>query len=530
MADITMPQLGETVTEGTITRWAKQVGDKVAEDEVLFEVSTDKVDSEVPSPTSGYLSEILVQEGETADVGARLAVISDGPPEGGSAPAPEAEAHEAAAAEEPEQQPADEPPGDPDLGGEGDAADSDAAEDEAAEGSAAGQQSLEVDESPAAPSGAGTRPADERPPARPGGGGGDGRVLSPVVRRLIAEHNLNPDEIEGTGAGGRITRTDVLALIDTRGGQAQPAPQEAPAGPVDTTPEPAPSPTPAPAPAAQAQPQQSQPQSQPQRAPEAPRPQPTAPPAPAPAPQPIAAVAAGERDEVIAFSNIRKRTAEHMVRSKATSAHTLVAIETDYNAVDKARSALKDSFKEEEGFSLTYLPFISRAVVDAIREFPKMNASVGTDELIVHRYVNLGIAVDLNFEGLLAPVVRDADGKRLRAIAREISDLANRARSKRLAADEISGGTFTLTNPGPFGTFITAPVINQPQIAILSTDGIKKKPVVVTASDGSDSIAIHPVGILALSFDHRAVDGAYASAFLAKVKEIIETRDWAQEL
>src|SRR5581483_9636487 len=185
---------------------------------------------------------------------------------------------------------------------------------------------------------------------------------------------------------------------------------------------------------------------------------------------------------------------------------------------------------DEEGFGLTYLPFIARAVVDAIREFPKMNASVGDDELIVHHYVNLGIAVDLNFEGLLAPVIKDADGKRLRAIAREISDLAARARAKRLGADEISGGTFTITNPGPFGTFVTVPIINQPQVAILSTDGVKKKPVVVTLADGTDTIAIHPVGILALSFDHRAIDGAYASAFVAKVKEIIETRDWSQEV
>ncbi|HZQ26450.1 MAG TPA: 2-oxo acid dehydrogenase subunit E2, partial [Acidimicrobiales bacterium] len=210
--------------------------------------------------------------------------------------------------------------------------------------------------------------------------------------------------------------------------------------------------------------------------------------------------------------------------------HTLVAIETDYAGVDRVRAAIKDRFRDEEGFGLTYLPFIARAVVDAIREFPKMNASVGDDELIVHHYVNLGIAVDLNFEGLLAPVIKDADGKRLRAIAREISDLAARARAKRLGADEISGGTFTITNPGPFGTFVTVPIINQPQVAILSTDGVKKKPVVVTLADGTDTIAIHPVGILALSFDHRAIDGAYASAFVAKVKEIIETRDWSQEV
>ena len=492
MADITMPQLGETVTEGTITRWAKQVGDKVEEDEVLFEVSTDKVDSEVPSPAAGYLAEILVQEGETADVGAKLAVISDAPPSGGngSAPAQEAEAP----AKEPEAE-APAPESAPEQQADPAAEQEEAAAEEVPGDSdeAPAEAPAEVQAQPQPAAGAGKRPADERPPSRP-----DNRVLSPVVRRLITEHNLNPDDIEGTGAGGRITRADVLALIDSRGGAQKQEPAPAPA-PQERAPQP------------QAQPQAQQP------APQAPR----------PAPQPVAA---GERDQVIPFSNIRKRTAEHMVRSKATSAHTLVAIEADYNGVEKVRAKVKNRFKEEEGFSLTYLPFISRAVIDAIAEFPNVNASVGDEELVVHRYVNLGIAVDLNFEGLLAPVIRDADGKRLRAIAREISDLANRARSKRLAADEISGGTFTITNPGPFGTFITAPVINQPQIAILSTDGIKKKPVVVTAEDGSDSIAIHPVGILALTFDHRAIDGAYASAFLARVKEIIETRDWSQEV
>jgi pyruvate dehydrogenase E2 component (dihydrolipoamide acetyltransferase) len=510
MADITMPQLGETVTEGTITRWAKQVGDKIEEDEVLFEVSTDKVDSEVPSPTTGYLAEILVQEGETVDVGAKLAVISDGPPsepatngaangstapaaaeqEPSSEPEPEAESH----AEEPQQQAADEPPGDPDAAGEADSQAAEATPAQAAQ----------------APSGAGTRPADNRPNGS--GGGGDAKVLSPVVRRLIAEHNLNPEDIEGTGAGGRITRADVLAVIDRQGGgQTAASPQEAPAEPVPSQPAPS-QPAQGRAPAPSTPQQQPRPQQQP---------------APQQAPQPISA---GERDEVIAFTNIRKRTAEHMVRSKATSAHTLVAVEADYAGVEKARAGAKDRWRAEEGFALTYLPFIARAVIDAIREFPKINSSVGDEELIVHHYVNLGVAVDLNFEGLLAPVVKEADGKRLRAIAREISDLANRARSKRLGVDELSGGTFTITNPGPFGTFITVPVINQPQIAILSTDGIKKKPVVVTGADGSDAIAIHPVGMLALSFDHRAVDGAYASAFVAKVKEIIETRDWAAEL
>ena len=219
-----------------------------------------------------------------------------------------------------------------------------------------------------------------------------------------------------------------------------------------------------------------------------------------------------------------------MVRSQATSAHVLVAIEVDFANVDKARGPARAAWKEEEGFSLTYLPFVSRAVIDAIRDFPHVNASVEDENLVVHRAVHLGFAVDISFEGLIVPVVHDADSKRLRSIARELADLAARARSKKLSADEIQGGTFTITNPGGYGTLITAPVINQPQVAIVSTDGVKKRPVVVALPDGTDGIAIHPVGVVAMSFDHRAFDGAYASAFVARVRDILETRDWSQEL
>jgi 2-oxoglutarate dehydrogenase E2 component (dihydrolipoamide succinyltransferase) len=238
----------------------------------------------------------------------------------------------------------------------------------------------------------------------------------------------------------------------------------------------------------------------------------------------------GERDTIVPFTNIRRRTAEHMVRSKHTSAHTMVAVEVDYSGVEKVRQAEKDKFRETEGFGLTYLPFVTRAVVDALANFPNVNSSVGEDALIVHHDLNIGIAVDLDFEGLLVPVIHHADGKRLRALAREISGLAAKARAKRLTMDDISGGTFTITNAGPFGTFITVPVINQPQVAILSTDGVRKRPVVVTQPDGSDAIAVHPVGNLVLSWDHRAFDGAYAAAFLAAIGKIIETRDWATEL
>ncbi|TML87705.1 MAG: 2-oxo acid dehydrogenase subunit E2 [Actinobacteria bacterium] len=485
MADITMPQLGETVTEGTITKWFKQVGDQVAEDEVLFEVSTDKVDSEVPSPSGGYVTEILVQEGETVDVGTRLAVIADAPPSGGAASAPVAEPSPAA-------EPAPAPPAAPAP-------------------------------APTPPAPAPAAPAtDERPrepsPPREDDDDGDGAgdlVLSPVVRKLLKEHDLEPGQIEGSGQGGRITRADVLAYIDqggTTSGVAAPAPAPA----VPRSPEPAP--VAAPAPERQPAPQAPQaPQAQP-----APQPQPER-------PVPVAA-RPGTDDETVPFTNIRRRTAEHMVRSKATSAHVLTAIEVDFERVDRVRRAVRDEFKAREGFSLTYLPFIARAVVDALHEFPKLNASVGDDALVVHHRIHLGIAVDLNFEGLLVPVIRDAQDMRMPAIAREVSELAAKARSKQLSADDISGGTFTITNPGPFGTFITAPVINQPQVAILSTDGVKKKPVAIELPDGSDSIAVHPVGMLALTFDHRANDGAYASAFLAKCRDIIETRDWSQEL
>jgi 2-oxoglutarate dehydrogenase E2 component (dihydrolipoamide succinyltransferase) len=458
LADITMPQLGETVTEGTVTRWLKQVGEPVAEDEVLFEVSTDKVDSEVPSPVAGVLSEILVPEGDTVDVGTRLAVISSdasavAAPAAPETPPPAAEVPPAAddATPAPDLQPEPEPV-------------------------------RQLPPEPVAVAAAATPPV---PAARTAAGDG-GKVLSPVVRRLISEHDLDPATIEGTGAGGRITRSDVLALIDQRNG-ARTAPV-APAPPAAKAP----------------------------RTPSAPQAEP--------------AGVVGDRDTIVPFTNIRRRTAEHMVRSKHTSAHTMVAFEVDYSAVEKVRSAEKNRFREAEGFGLTYLPFVARAVVDAIAEFPNVNSSVGDDTLIVHHDVNLGIAVDLDFEGLLVPVIHQADGKRMRVLAREISGLAAKARAKRLTMDDISGGTFTITNAGPFGTLITVPVINQPQVAILSTDGVRKRPVAIELPDGSDGIAIHPVGNLVLSWDHRAFDGAYAAAFVAAVKRVVETREWAAEL
>lgn len=456
MAEVTLPQLGETVTEGTITRWFKKVGDTVAADEPLFEVSTDKVDTEVPSPVAGVLTEIRVPEGETVPVGAVIGVVGDAgavvaaPP--AAAPAPVVEAAPA-----------------PEV---------------AAPVVAAPAPSPVV----AAPVITAPAAAASTPVA-----GNDNRLLSPVVRRLVTEHNLNVDSIAGTGPGGRITREDVLDHIDKIAAGSAPAAAPA-ARPAAVSPAPVASASVAPT-----------------RVTSAP------------------VVRAGERDDVVPLSKIRQLTGAHMTMSLSVSPHAFSVVEVDYANVDNTRAKTKDEFKSAEGFSLTYLPFISRAVVDALVDFPHMNASISGTDLIVHRYVDLGIAVDIEGLGLLVPVVRSAEGKRLRAIAREISDLATRAKSRKLSPDEIQGGTFTISNNGSAGSVLTMAIINQPQVAILSTDAIVRKPVVVNVPGGGESIAIHPVGHLAMSWDHRAFDGAYAANFLVRVKEILETRDWSSE-
>ncbi len=456
MAEITLPQLGETVTEGTITRWFKKVGDTIAADEPLFEVSTDKVDTEVPSPIAGTLTEIRVAEGETVAVGTVIAVVGGA----GAAPAPT-----------PVVTPAPAP-------------------------------------TPAPTSVVTPAPAPVAAPApAPAPVAHSNKLLSPVVRRLVNDHGINIDALQGTGPGGRITREDVLDYIDRNGLAVQPAvPVAAPApAPVAA---PTPVATPAPAPVAASAPA----------------------PTPASAATPRSASTLGDREQVVPLSKIRRLTGSHMVMSLETSPHSFTVVEVDYANVDKTRNSIKESWKASEGFSLTYLPFISRAVVDALTEFPHLNASIEGDNLIVHSYVDLGIAVDLDYAGLLVPVVRSADAKRLRAIAREIHDLASRARGRKLSPDEINGGTFTLSNNGSAGALIAMPIINQPQVAILSTDAIVRKPVVVAMPDGSESIAIHPMGHLSMSWDHRAFDGAYAGRFLSRVKQILETQDWSAEL
>jgi pyruvate dehydrogenase E2 component (dihydrolipoamide acetyltransferase) len=445
--EVTMPKLGETVTEGVVSQWLKQVGDTVAFDDPLFEVSTDKVDSEVPSPYDGVLLEILVNEGDTVPIGTPLARI--GEPGAASAstatPAPAATATAVPAA---------------------------AATPTAAAPAAGVSETDEPDTGPAA-----------TPPA---GNGQPGVLLSPVVRRLAAEKGIDLAAVAGSGAGGRIRREDVEQAI-----AAQPAAAAAVAAPPATIPAPAA----APAPAAVT------------------------------APKPAASVSPG--DEVVKLSRMRLITADLMVKSLKTSAHVWTSVEVDFEHVEQVRQRHREQFKKAEGVSLTYLPFIARAVCDALRQFPAVNCSVDIENqtMTLHHYVNLGIAVDLSEQGLVAPVVKNADSLNIRGLARNIAAVAAGARARTLAAADMSGSTFTITNPGPFASYASAPVINQPNVAILSTDGIARRPVAV-----GDAIAIHHMSILGFSYDHRAFDGSTASLFLRYIRDAIQDRGWDAEL
>ena len=413
--DVIMPQLGETVSEGTVSVWHRKIGDVVSTKQPLFDVSSDKVEMEVPAPAEGTLVEICVDAGTTVPVGEVIAIIvREGEVIEAKAAAPVAVKAEAKILRA-----------------------------EAATARAVSARAANRD----------ARNQDSR-----------GNPLSPAVRRLVAENGLDPAAISGSGANGRIKKKDVLAHLGGRGAK-RPAPL----------------------------------------------------------------VMSGDEDEIIPFSNLRRLTAEHMVRSKATSPHVLQAVEADFARVARARASVSDAWKKREGFSLTWLPFIAKAVCEAIREFPRVNGAINGDNLIVYRRVNLAIAVDLDFDGLVAPVIRDADQMSLQELARTIRDVSDRARGNRLTPEDFTGGTYTISNSGVFGTMITAPIINQPQVAILSTDGITKKPVVIETEDG-DNIGIRPVGVLAQSFDHRAIDGAYSAAFLNRVREIIQTKDWAAVL
>lgn len=414
---VLMPQLGETVVEGTVAVWHKQPGDEVAKDEILADVETDKTAVEIPAPAAGVIESVLVPEGETVDVGTVLAVIRGAD---SAAPARLAEA--------------------------------------------AGATPVTVPAA-AGPPGAAPSPRADGVARR----GGRPR-LSPVVRRLLAEHRLDPAEVPGSGRDGRITRTDVLTFLESRS-----TPAETP-----------------------------------------------------PTPAPPAAPASSDADRV-PFDRIRRVTAEHMVRSKATSPHVLQAVEADFGAVDGVRLRLRERWRADHGFSLTYLPFVARATCLALRDFPRLNGSVDGDGLILHKRIHLCVAVDLNLEGLVAPVIRDADGLTVSGLAHRIHEISTRARQADLGPDAFSGGTYTLSNNGSFGTLMTAPIINQPQVGILSIDAVRKRPVVIEGPHG-DSIAIRPVGILSQSFDHRAVDGAYSAAFLNRIRTLLEDKDWSAEV
>jgi 2-oxoglutarate dehydrogenase E2 component (dihydrolipoamide succinyltransferase) len=461
--DVVMPQMGVSVSEGTITRWLKQEGEQVEADEPLLEISTDKVDTEVPSPASGTLTQILVQEGETVDVGTKLGQI------GGSGAA-EAPAQESA----PEPEPAPPEP---------------ATAEAAAEAEAASPAETPA---PTAPEPSAAPPAAAQP-------SGNGKAfVSPVVARIASEHGVDPAQVPGTGSGGRVTKKDILAFVESGGAQEQP---QAPA-PEQAQPEAPPAPQ-APAPAAPAQ---------------APPP-PAKPPAPAP-------VAAGETlpgETVEPMTAMRRGIAEHMRRSLDTSAHVTSAIEVDFSRIVTVRERLKKEYQAAYGVNPTYLAFVAKASVETLRDYPYVNAEMRGDSIVTRNFVNLGIAVELaEGKGLIVPVIRNAEGLNLLGLARGIAEIAAKARNKQLVPDDVQGGTFTITNPGGYGTFHGTPVISQPQSAILGTYALVKRPWVVEDELGQDVIAIRPLMNITLTYDHRLVDGALAGRFLRDLRERLE--------
>lgn len=439
--DVIMPQMGESIAEGTITKWLKQVGDHVERDEPLFEISTDKVDAEIPAPAEGTLLEVIVQEGETVNINTVVARIGAK----GETATTEAPAKPAPAAKEPAPTAAPQP-------------------------SAAAPA--------AAPEAKPTPSPRAVAPAASGDGGGVATMeerrktkSSPLVRKIATEHGVDIGLIDGSGIGGRVTKKDILQYIDH--GARQDIPQPVVAGQA------------APAPAA------------------------------AP-PQPVVKFPAGERHVREKMSVMRKKIAEHMIMSRRVSAHVQTWQECDMHNIVKKRNALKDEFAQQ-GVKLTYTAFIAEALVKALRAFPALNSSIEDEDTVVyHKDINVGIAVALDW-GLIVPVVKNAEQMNLLGLASAINDLAERARTKRLSPDDVQDGTFTITNPGVFGSLMGAPIINQPQVAILGVGVIKKRPVVI-----DDAIAIRPIMYLSLSFDHRLVDGALAAQFLAHVVHELE--------
>jgi pyruvate dehydrogenase E2 component (dihydrolipoamide acetyltransferase) len=530
MTDVIMPQMGESIAEGTVTKWMKNVGDKVQRDEPLFEISTDKVDAEIPAPASGVLKEIRVQPGATVPINTVVGIIAaEGeavaaaptpatqPPAPAAAPAqfsapsaaPQADGTPGpsprpspttpAAPEPPRPTPSPatppSPPSEPPPPAPGPVTPPTAPPTTPSPVSSRPTWTP----APAPPSAPAASPApSSAPPADASRADMTADELrqtrsSPVVRKIAAEHNLDIREIPGTGIAGRVTKQDILSHIEGK-------PAEAPAPPA-----PRPAPTPAPVAAV------------PQRPPAPPAP---APPAPAAAPAPpTPAPSASSRVEMVPMSPIRRKTAEHMVLSKRTSAHVTTVFEIDMTRADQLRKKYRPQYEERSGVKLTYMPFIIKATVDALKAFPILNASVEGDAIVYRHDINVGLAVALDW-GLIVPVIRNADEKNVLGLARAVNDLAERARSKRLKVDEVQGGTFTITNPGVFGSLFGTPIINQPQVAILGIGVIEKRTAV-----RDDAIAIRTQAYFALSFDHRIVDGADADRFMAHVKKGLQEFD-----
>jgi pyruvate dehydrogenase E2 component (dihydrolipoyllysine-residue acetyltransferase) len=473
--EIIMPQMGESIAEGTITRWMKKVGESVKRDEPIFEISTDKVDAEIPSPVAGTLVEIRVQEGQTVPINTVVGMIGEASEAAVSAPTAPAGASRPAPAP-----PAAAPP---------------APASRPAPAASPARATEAPPERPAPPPAPAPVPAPARtaapvavPVREPEGGSVESieeRIRlrsSPLVRKIAAEHGIDIQEIEGTGIYSRVTKNDILSYIENR--KVAGAPGMTVAAGLR----------------------------------EAPRPVEAAAPAASPA-RPSTPVT--DRDEVVAMTKIRRITAENMILSKRTSAHVTTVFHVDYTNVARLREQNKDAFFQKNGVKLTYLPFIFRAVIQALKEFPQVNASIDGDNIVYHKDIHLGMAVALDW-GLIVPVIRNADEKSILGLARASQDLAERARTKRLRPEEIQGGTFSVTNPGVFGSLFGTPIIPQPQVAILGVGTIEKRPVVVTDEDGNDALGIRTVGYLALSFDHRLIDGSDADRFMAAMKKTIE--------
>jgi 2-oxoglutarate dehydrogenase E2 component (dihydrolipoamide succinyltransferase) len=468
-----MPQMGVSVSEGTITRWLKQEGEQIEADEPLLEISTDKVDTEVPSPASGTLTQILVQEGETVDVGTKLGQI--GGTAGGEASTPETQ---------PESAPAE--PATAEAAAEADAA------------------SPAETPAPTAPEPAAAPPAAPEP-AQPAATGNGKAFVSPVVARIAGEHGIDPSQVPGTGTGGRVTKKDILAFVESGGAQQK---QQQP----------------------QAPPQEQAPAQPPPDAPAPPAPPAKAPPPP-PKPAAPAPVAAGETlpgETVEPMTAMRRGIAEHMRRSLDTAAHVTSAIEVDFSRIVSVRERLKKEYQAAYGVNPTYLAFVAKASVETLRDYPYVNAEMRGDSIVTRNFVNLGIAVELaEGKGLIVPVIRNAEGLNLLGLARGIAEIAAKARNKQLVPDDVQGGTFTITNPGGYGTFHGTPVISQPQSAILGTYALVKRPWVVEDELGQDVIAIRPLMNITLTYDHRLVDGALAGRFLRDLRERLE--GWEDE-